>query len=94
MVEAPPGEETREKHDGSLDNALQLFEELEKETRTLCEEKTSLLSIEEELMLRINEEVEKGRQKKEQLKAEVEGLRRRCEELASFLNSRNAELVG
>ena len=94
-------EEAKEKQKGSLKNALQqkgklknafqVFEELEKETRTLCEEKASLLDIEEKLALKIVEEVEKRRQKKEQLKAEVEDLRRRCEELTTFLNSCMAE---
>jgi predicted transcriptional regulator len=91
MCEAPVVEETKEKQNATLNNALQLFEELTKETKTLYEEKTSLLDIEGKLMLQINEEIERGRQRKEQLKAEVEELRKKCEELVAFLNSRRPE---
>jgi predicted transcriptional regulator len=94
MCEAPVNEETKEKQRVTLNNALQVFEELTKETKTLYEEKTSLLDIEGKLMLKINEEIENVRQRKEQLKAEVEDLRRRCDELVAFLNSRTAEFVG
>jgi predicted transcriptional regulator len=91
MFDAPPVEETKEKPSEILNDALQLFQELEKETKSLNEQKTSLLDIEEKLLLKINERIEKERQKREQLKTEVEELRKKCEELVTFVNSRLAE---
>jgi seryl-tRNA synthetase len=89
MCEAPESELTREKQNGTLSNALQAIEELQRETSRLDEEKTSLLAIEDKLLLQIDEALERGRQRKDQLKAEVENLRKRCEELVTFLNSQN-----
>jgi hypothetical protein len=92
MTEASTNEETKEKQVYILNNDLQVLEELrvleelEKEEKMLYEEKMNLLDIENKLVLKINEEIENKRQKREQLRVEVEDLRKRCEELTNLLN--------
>ena len=43
--------------------------------------------IEKDLWLRISEEIEERKQRKEVLEREVEELKRRCEELVNVLNA-------
>jgi predicted transcriptional regulator len=94
MSEESIDEATKEKQNYSLDNALSVLEELEKEAKMFSEEKMNLLDIEEKLILRINKEIENKRQMREQLKMEVEDLRKKCEGLTNFLNSHIKELGG
>jgi predicted nucleic acid-binding Zn-ribbon protein len=94
MPEATTIKKRKEKQSHTLANTLQVLEELEKEAKMLSEEKINLQNIEKELNLKINEEIENRRQKREQLKIEVVDLRKRCEELTNFLNSRNPGLSG
>jgi DNA repair exonuclease SbcCD ATPase subunit len=94
MVEASTNEEAKQKQNCTLDTALQDLEELEKEAKMLYEEKMNLMDIEEELILKINEEIGNRRQERERLKTEVEDLRKRCEKLTNFLNSHIKEPSG
>jgi predicted nucleic acid-binding Zn-ribbon protein len=93
MPEATTIKKRKEKQNHTLANTLQVLEELEKEAKMLSEEKINLQNIEKELNLKINEEIENRRQKREQLKTEVVDLRKRCEELTNFLNSHNPDLA-
>jgi predicted transcriptional regulator len=90
LLETSTTEEIKEAQNNGLNDILQVLENMEKETRTLQEEKISLLDAEERLLGRINEEIEKKRQKIDQLKVEVEELRKRCEILTNFVNAQIA----
>jgi hypothetical protein len=87
MLEESSNEENKKNQNCILNNALQILEELDKEMKMLCDEKTYLLDIEDKLILKINEEIETKRQKREQLKTEIGELKRRCEELTNFINT-------
>ena len=67
------------------------IEELEQEKKRLHDEKTNLLDIEAKLQARVSEEVDVRKQENEELKTEIENLKRRCEELTQFLNNRRQD---
>ena len=94
MPEASTVRKRKEKQNHTLANSLQVLEELEKEAKMLSDEKINLQNIEKVLNVEINEEIENKRKEREQLKIEVGDLRRRCEELTSFLNSHNTGIIG
>lgn len=73
---------TREEK-GELPTVLQ---ELEKEENALLQQKRDLLNIEEELQLKIREEIEARKHRIETLKNETVELKRQCEELTNLIN--------
>jgi hypothetical protein len=87
VLEPSINEETKEKQNCNSSNILQEIENLNKETKTLSEEKAYLLHIEEQLLLKINEEIYIKRIEREQLKTEIEELKTKCKALTNFLNA-------
>ena len=86
MLNAVENKEREENQDfGS--NTLQVLEQLEKEVQELNEEKMNLLDMQERLWLKISAEIENRRKKNEELKIEVEELRKKCNELTRVLNT-------
>ncbi len=85
MLNTSESEEHTEERDYGLDT-LQFLEQLEKETKSLNEEKINLLDLQEKLWFRISKEIENKRQKNEELKKEVEEIKKKCEELKRILN--------
>ncbi len=78
-----------EQKPSEADKTLQAYEELKtlnKDLSLLEEEKLNLANIESELWLKINEEMENRKRRKEALEKEVEQLRVRCEKLTEILN--------
>ena len=67
------------------------IEELEQEKKRLYDEKANLLDIEAKLQARVDEEVDIRKQENQELKTEIEDLKRRCEELTQFLNNRRQD---
>ena len=67
------------------------IEELEQEKKRLYDEKANLLDIEAKLQARVGEEVDIRKQENQELKTEIEDLKRRCEELTQFLNNRRQD---
>ena len=67
------------------------IEELELEKKRLYDEKANLLDIEAKLQARVGEEVDIRKQENQELKTEIEDLKRRCEELTQFLNNRRQD---
>ena len=67
------------------------IEELEQEKKRLHDEKANLLDIEAKLQARVGEEVDIRKQENQELKTEIEDLKRRCEELTQFLNNRRQD---
>jgi hypothetical protein len=85
MLDASNNEKNKESVE--KENSLQVLEELETETKLLYEEKMNLLNIEQELLSKIDEEVENRKKRKEELLREIEELKRKCEGLTNVLNS-------
>jgi chromosome segregation ATPase len=69
------------------------IEELEKENKRLHEEKANLLEIEAKLQAKVSEEVTTRKQENEELRIEVENLKKRCKELTQVLNRQSAEIA-
>lgn len=86
MSEMPDKKECSEETRKSEDN-LKILETFENEVKFLSAEKDNLLNIEENLWLKINEEIENKRKLRDELRQQVEELRIRCERLAKLLNS-------
>ena len=55
------------------------IEELEEEKKRLHDEKANLLDIEAKLQAKVSEEVGLRKQENDELKAEIQNLKRRCE---------------
>lgn len=68
------------------ENLLSVLEALGVEERALLEEKTQLVSMEEQLQLKLREEVEAKRHRIENLNSEIPELKQRCEALAKALD--------
>jgi|GEM_PF-5657762 ABC-type phosphate transport system auxiliary subunit len=85
MLDAANNEKNKEPV--NVEDSLHVLEGLETETEHLYEEKMNLLNIEQELLSRINEEIQKRMNRKEELVREIEELKRRCEGLTNVLNS-------
>jgi predicted RNase H-like nuclease (RuvC/YqgF family) len=86
MLNTAANKECEENQDfGS--NTLQVLEQLEKEAQELNEEKMNLLDMQERLWLKISAEIENRRKKNEELRIEVEELRKKCDELTRVLNT-------
>jgi len=66
---------------------LQAFEQVEKESQLLQDERESLLGIEEKLWFKMKQEIEAKRRKNHQLKLVVEQQKTHCMELAKALNA-------
>ena len=62
------------------------IEELEQEKKRLNEEKMNLLDIEAKLQARVNDEIEVRKQENDELKTEIDDLKKKCEDLTQFLN--------
>ena len=62
------------------------IDELEQENKWLHGEKMNLLDIEAKLQARVSVEVENKKHENEELKLEIEQLKKRCEVLTQFLN--------
>ena len=62
------------------------IDELEQENKWLHDEKMNLLNIEAKLQARVSVEVENKKHENEELKQDIEQLKRRCEALTQFLN--------
>ena len=87
MFEQQP-QNIEEVDDGSV---YKTIEELEQEKKRLNDEKTNLLDIEAKLQARVNEEIEVRKQENDDIKSEIESLKKRCEELTQFLNNRRQD---
>jgi DNA repair exonuclease SbcCD ATPase subunit len=87
MLEPSSPEETKQDLYEDINAAILMLKNLDNEMKSLQEEKRSLQEIEENLRLRLEEEIETKRRQVSQLKAEVEQIRERCEELTNFVNS-------
>jgi len=62
------------------------IQELEQENKRLHDEKTNLMDIETKLQAKVSEEVATRKQENEELRIEVEAIKKRCEQLTEFLN--------
>jgi len=62
------------------------IQELEQENKRLHDEKTNLMDIEAKLQAKVSEEVATRKQENEELRIEVEVIKKRCEQLTEFLN--------
>lgn len=85
MLEVSNNGKSKEREE--IENSLHVLEELETETKLLYEEKVNLLNIEQELLYKISDEIEKRMKRKEELVREIEELKRKCEGLTNVLNS-------
>ena len=86
MLNTAENKEREENQDFGF-NTLQVLEQLEKEAQDLNEEKINLLDMQKRLLLKISAEIENRRKKNEELKIEVEELRKKCDELTRVLNT-------
>jgi uncharacterized protein YoxC len=89
-MEKAKTEECEEKQKEQPDEtkvAIITLEELGKEIEGLGEEKTNLLEIEKKLQGEIEKETKRREKKRDRLKTEVDGLKKKCEELAVFVNN-------
>ena len=68
------------------ENLLTLIETLGGEEQALLEEKAQLASMEEQLQLKLREEIEAKKHRIENLKNEIPELKQRCEALAKALD--------
>jgi predicted RNase H-like nuclease (RuvC/YqgF family) len=68
------------------ENLLTLIETLGGEEQALLEEKAQLANMEEQLQLKIKEEIEAKKHRIENLKNEIPELKQRCEALAKALD--------
>jgi phosphopantetheine adenylyltransferase len=68
------------------ENLLTLIETLGGEEQALLEEKTQLANMEEQLQLKLREEIEAKKHRIENLKNEIPELKQRCEALAKALD--------
>jgi polyhydroxyalkanoate synthesis regulator phasin len=67
-------------------NVCRTIEELEEENKRLSQEKANLLDIEAKLQAKVSEEVTVRKQENDELRLEIENLKKRCEKLTQFLN--------
>jgi len=68
------------------ENLLTLIETLGGEEQALLEEKAQLANMEEQLQLKLREEIEAKKHRIENLKNEIPELKQRCEALAKALD--------
>ena len=87
MLELENSEKNQEKQSVDKNSAKRVLEELGKEIDALYDEKTNLLEIEKKLEREIDAEIKRRKQKKDLLKKEVENMQKKCEELATFVNT-------
>ena len=87
MLELENSEKNQEKQSVDTNSAKRVLEELGKEIDALYDEKTNLLEIEKKLEKEIDAEIKRRKQKKDLLKREVENMQKKCEELATFVNT-------
>lgn len=89
-MEVANNEENKEKQDYCVD-LLRILDQLDEEAKSLSSQKEDLLTIEEELWFRLNEEIEARRKKNVELRSEVEEQRMKCVELTRILNEKVRE---
>jgi hypothetical protein len=70
---------------------LTIMEELTTENKRLHDEKANLMEIEAKLQAKVAEEVESKKAENQELRVEVDILKKRCEELTQFLNKKATE---
>jgi predicted RNase H-like nuclease (RuvC/YqgF family) len=80
------GEMITEPCENKEENLLSVLEALGVEERALLEEKTQLLNMEEQLQLKLREEIEAKKHRIENLNNEIPGLKQKCEALAKALD--------
>jgi NifB/MoaA-like Fe-S oxidoreductase len=67
-------------------NIDKTIEELEQENKRLHQEKANLLEIEAKLQARVGEEFAVRKRENEELRTEIDNLKKRCEQLTQYLN--------
>ncbi len=72
-------------------SVYKIIAELEEEKKRLHDEKANLLDIEAKLQARVNEELAIRKRENEELKNDVDTLKKRCEELTQVLNNRRLD---
>jgi hypothetical protein len=82
-------DELSEENQDCNSNKLKVYEELEKEEKSLFREQNDLMDAEKQLWLRISDAIENKKQRNKEMKQEVELLRRKCEELTAVLDRSN-----
>jgi hypothetical protein len=87
MLDQKWAEENQDINGAGLNNSAWRIDALDEEIRALDETKTSLLEIEKTLWFKIDEEVRCKKHQREELEAEVAGLKQRCDELLYFVNA-------
>ena len=87
MLDQKWAEENQDINGAGLNTSAWRIDALDEEIRALDETKTSLLEIEKTLWFKIDEEVSCKKHKREELEAEVTGLKQRCDELLYFVNA-------
>lgn len=70
---------------------VKAIEELDQENKRLHEEKTNLIDIEAKLQAKASEELAVRKQENDELRVEVENLKKRCEELTQYINRQATE---
>jgi hypothetical protein len=85
MFENGNGKENGERKSYGL-TLLEAYEQVQKETLILQEERASLLNMEESLWDKIKHEIEAKKQKNNQLKLAIEQQKTNCMNLAKALN--------
>ena len=86
MLESGNNKENEERKSYGL-TLLEAYEQVEKETESLKEERESLLGMEEGLWDKIKQEIEDKKQKNHQLKLVIEQQKTNCMNLAKALNA-------
>ena len=72
-------------------SVVKAIEKLDQENKRLHEEKTNLLDIEAKLQAKASEELAVRKQENDELRVEVENLKKRCEELTQYINRQATE---
>ncbi len=80
-------EKKKEKQHNGTKSALRMLDELDKEIEKLDEEKTNLIEIEKKLTDEIEKEINRRKEQRNLLKTEVNGLKKKCEDLTIFVNT-------
>jgi len=74
----------------SIDKTI---EELEEEKRKLHQEKANLLEIEAKLQAKVSEELTNRKQENDELRIEIDNLKKRCEQLTQYLNRQTSNEI-
>lgn len=85
-VEIAKSDENQEKKRKETYGIIQTLDELGKEIEDLSEEKANLIEIERKLNDEIEKETKFREKKRDQMRTEVEDLKKKCEDLTGFVN--------